>query len=88
MVAHHNINIVHQLRILFNHSDSAAVNNITLNMPTKWMAMWLLVISKNNEEEELPVVSEAGSKQDLYIVTLAAKLKRVGIKDKVNARMC
>ncbi len=32
-----------ELLILFNHSDSTAVNNITLNTPTQWMAMWLLV---------------------------------------------
>ncbi len=32
-----------ELCIPFNHSDSVAVNNITLNMPTQWTAMWLLV---------------------------------------------
>ncbi len=32
-----------ELHILFNHSDSAAANNITLNTLTQWMAMWLLV---------------------------------------------
>ncbi len=53
-----------ELRILFNHSDSAAVNNITLNTPTQWLAMWVLVFSETNEEEELPVVSVVESKQD------------------------
>ncbi len=43
---------------------------------------------KTNKEEELPVVSEAGSEPDLCIEMLAAKLKRVGIKDKVNACVC
>ncbi len=52
------------------------------SLPTD-LGFWF--ISKTNKEEELPVVLEAGSKQDLCVEMLAAKLERVGIKDKVNA---
>ncbi len=48
-----------------------------------------MFVNKTNEEEEHPAVSERECKQDYGCkVTLAAKLKRVGIKRNVNLSVC
>ncbi len=50
VAARHNIKIVRDKKIFYLQSwascsitQTAAVNNITLNTPKQWMAMWLLV---------------------------------------------